>query len=280
MNLNNYLNEIGKIPLLTKEEEESLFKKLNNTNSLSIKKKIVRHNLRLVVSIAKKYRSAHGTDMDLIQEGNIGLMRAVEKFDLLANTKFSTYASYWIKATILKYIMNNSHLIKMNTTQNHRKLFFAMSKVRSRLESQGIEATNIAISKELKVKESEVEDMIIRLSSNTCSISGSSDSEEVDAGAIALDKHDLKNQNLNSPAVLLDTKNKINNIRRLLNEFHSKLDINNYKYVFERRFMIDEPDKLEEIGKVKGLSRQRIQQLDIKLKTRLRKFLIMNGVSR
>ena len=118
-----YLKEISRYKLLTPEEEQELTAELLRTGDIDVAKKLVLANLRLVVKIAMEYRSAYKNVMDLIQEGNIGLMKAVSKYDPSKGAKLSYYASWWIKSYILKFILDNFRLVKIGTTQEQKKLF-------------------------------------------------------------------------------------------------------------------------------------------------------------
>ncbi len=161
-----YLGEIKRYPLLSREEETVLAIRYREKGDIEAANKLVTANLRLVVKIAMDFQRYWMQNlMDLIQEGNVGLMKAVNKFDPYKGYKFSYYASFWIKAYIIKFIMDNWKLVKIGTTQAQRKLFFNLRKERERLEGQGIEASPKLLGHRLDVKESEVVEMDQRLNS-------------------------------------------------------------------------------------------------------------------
>ena len=151
-----YLREISRHPLLSPEQEKELIKSFRETGDVEIAKKLVLSNLRLVVKIALEYRSTWQNVMDLIQEGNIGLMKAVSKYDESKGAKLSYYASWWIKSYILKYILDNFRLVKIGTTNEPKKLFFNLMREKNRLISLGIKPDQKNISKSLGVSESSV----------------------------------------------------------------------------------------------------------------------------
>ena len=161
--LSAYLREVQRHPLLTPEETQALAEKFVKTQDSAAAARLVTANLRLVVKIAYEYRRAYKNIMDLIQEGNIGLMQAVKRYDPYRGVKLSSYAAWWIRAYILRFILNNWRLVKLGTTQAQRKLFFNLRKKRAELVAMGIEPTDAEIAKRLNVAESEVVEMDVRL---------------------------------------------------------------------------------------------------------------------
>ena len=152
--LQTYLREVQRHPLLTPEETHELAVKFLETQDPATAARLVTANLRLVVKIAYEYRRAYKNIMDLIQEGNIGLMQAVKRYDPYRGVKLSSYAAWWIRAYILRFILNNWRLVKLGTTQAQRKLFFNLRKKRAELAAMGIDPTNAEIAKRLNVPES------------------------------------------------------------------------------------------------------------------------------
>ena len=160
------MDEIKRYPLLSREEERDLSIRYREKDDMNAGYRLITANLRLVVKIAMDFQRYWMQNlMDLIQEGNVGLMQAVKKFDPYRGYKFSYYASFWIKAYIIKFIMDNWKLVKIGTTQAQRKLFFNLRKEKERLEAQGIEASPKLLSHRLDVKESEIIEMDQRLNS-------------------------------------------------------------------------------------------------------------------
>jgi RNA polymerase sigma-32 factor len=162
--LQSYLQDINKYDLLSEEETLELSRRYRDKKDQAAADKLVTANLRLVVKIAQDYRKFWMEGfLDLVQEGNIGLARAVEKYDPERGIKFSYYAAFWIRARIMKYLMANKRLVKIGTTQAQRKLFYGLEKETRRLESKGIEPDAETIAKSLRVRKDEVVEMIQRL---------------------------------------------------------------------------------------------------------------------
>ena len=162
--LQRYLTEISNYKLLTREQEKELGIQVREHGDKQAAYRLVTSNLRLVVKIALEFQRVWMQNLlDLIQEGNIGLMQAVKKFDPYKNVKFSYYASFWIKAYILKFIMDNWRLVKIGTTQGQRKLFFKLKKEKQKLIDMGFEPKPKLLSERLGVSEREIVDMDQRL---------------------------------------------------------------------------------------------------------------------
>ena len=153
-NLHQYLKEISKLKLLSQEETEQLVIRYQKNGDKKAATELILANLRLVVKVVMDFQKYWMTNfLDLVQEGNVGLTRAVDKYDPSRGVKFSSYAAYWIRAHILKYIMDNWRLVKIGTTQSQRKLFFKLNRERKILEAQGIQPHAELLSKRLDVSE-------------------------------------------------------------------------------------------------------------------------------
>src|SRR5437660_6793577 len=168
--LQRYMAEVARHPLLSREEEHRLAVKFQKTHDPEIAYRLVTANLRLVVKIAHEYRRAAFNLLDLIQEGNVGLMQAVQKYDPFRGVKLSSYAAWWIRAYILRYLMDNWRMVKLGTTQAQRKLFFNLRKEQERLLSQGFEAQPMLLAERLNVSEQDVREIDQRLSNDEFSI--------------------------------------------------------------------------------------------------------------
>ncbi|MBW1974481.1 MAG: RNA polymerase factor sigma-32 [Deltaproteobacteria bacterium] len=262
-----YLQEIRKYPLLTKEEEIELAKRYKEKGDIEAAYKLVTSNLRLVVKIAMEFQKYWMQNlMDLIQEGNIGLMQAVKKFDPYRGYKFSYYASFWIKAYIIKFIMENWNLVKIGTTQAQRKLFFNLRKEKEKLEMHGIEATPQLLSKRLHVKESDVVEMDQRLSGSEMSLDSpvSNDSEDTHLAFLA------------DPTPAVDDRMASEQAREILHEklmqFRKHLK-DKEAVIFDKRLIAEQPLTLQEIGDQFGISRERVRQIEARLKKKLKAYL-------
>src|SRR5229473_3076540 len=168
--LQRYMAEVSRHRLLTREEEHDLAVRFRETQDPRIAYRLVTANLRLVVKIAHEYRRAAFNLLDLIQEGNVGLMQAVQKYDPFRGVKLSSYAAWWIRAYILRYLMDNWRMVKLGTTPAQRKLFFNLRKEQERLLGQGFEAQPALLAEKLEVSEQDVREMDQRLGNDEFSL--------------------------------------------------------------------------------------------------------------
>src|SRR6266550_1613949 len=168
--LQRYMSEVARHALLSREEEHELAVKFQRTHDPEIAYRLVTANLRLVVKIAHEYRRAAFNLLDLIQEGNVGLMHAVQKYDPFRGVKLSSYAAWWIRAYILRYLMDNWRMVKLGTTQAQRKLFFNLRKEQEKLLRQGFEAQPALLAEKLDVSEQDVREMDQRLGNDEFSL--------------------------------------------------------------------------------------------------------------
>jgi RNA polymerase sigma-32 factor len=268
--LSQYLMEIKKYRLLTREEEIELAKRVKEQNDPKAAFILVTSNLRLVVKIAMDfYKYWSKSLMDLIQEGNLGLIQAVKKFDPYRGIKFSYYASFWIKAYILKFIMDNWKLVKIGTTQGQRKLFFNLAKERERLLAEGFDPEPKLLAERLEVKEEEVLEMSQRLGGWEVSITTpvGDDGKETIGGL-------LPDPGQNAEEQLSDfQRRKV--LEQKLQEFKKTLKGKELE-IFEKRIMAEEPVTLQEIGDKYNVSRERIRQIQEKLVKKIKEYLKKN----
>lgn len=265
--LRAYLEEIKRYPLLSREEETQLAIRYKEKGDVEAAYKLVTSNLRLVVKIAMDFQRHWMQNlMDLIQEGNIGLMQAVKKFDPYRGYKFSYYASFWIKAYIIKFIMDNWKLVKIGTTQAQRKLFFNLRKEKERLEAQGIEASPKLLSQRLDVKESEVTEMDMRLASGEISLDAPLDHDSTDTHKAFLPAREIPvDDRLADAEAKAILQEKLQRFRQGLKDKEA--------VIFDHRLLTDEPMTLQEIGDQFGISRERIRQIESRLKKKLKAYL-------
>ena len=206
-------------------------------------------NLRLVVKIAYEYRRAYKNIMDLIQEGNIGLMQAVKRYDPYRGVKLSSYAAWWIRAYILRFILNNWRLVKLGTTQAQRKLFFNLRKKRAELVALGIDPTNAEIAKQLNVPESEVAEMDVRLQSSEKSL----DAPVGDGEGRATAKVDTMPSLVEGPESLMADSELQGLLKEKLGAFRKTLAGKEKDLaIFDERLVADEPLTLQELGDGSG----------------------------
>ena len=264
--LQHYMAEIRRYRYLTKEEEMRLAIKYKEEGDLDAISKLIMANLKLVIIIAMEYKRIGINMMDLIQEGNLGLMQAVKKFDPYRNLRLVTYATWWVKAYMLRYIMNNWRLVKIGTTQAQRKLFFNLMKEKARLEALGYEAGPKLLASELGVKEKEVIEMDQRLGSQDMSLDEplSEDSESTLLNVLSSGETAVVDR-LADDQVSSIFKEKVAEFSEGLNE--RDLDI------LQNRILSEEPKSLSEIGRKYDISKERVRQLEGNIIKRLREYL-------
>jgi len=263
-----YMRDVQRYPLLTPEQEHETAVRYHTEGDLEAAARLVTANLRLVVKIAYGYRRAHKNIMDLIQEGNIGLMQAVKKYDPYRGVKLSTYSAWWIRAYILRFILNNERLVKLGTTQAQRKLFFNLGKERAKLAAMGVEATPELIAERLNVPTDEVVQMDRRLAAGDASLDAPANRHDGDsASRLELLPSDgrrvddtLAEQEIDG---ILSAK---------LDEFGATL-VGKEAKIFHERLIADEPRTLQDLGTEFGVSRERVRQLEKRLQDKLRTYL-------
>jgi len=264
--LQRYLSEISKHKLLTRDQEIELGKRVMEDGDSEAAYILVTANLRLVVKIALEFQRVWMQNLlDLIQEGNIGLMQAVKKFDPYKNVKFSYYASFWIKAYILKFIMDNWRLVKIGTTQGQRKLFFKLKKEKQKLIDQGFDPKPKLLSERLGVSEREIVDMDQRLDgwdvSLDAPIKDDSDTERVE----------LLNMEVESTEDRMAKKEIESLLHNKIAEFKKTMTTRELE-IFEKRIFSDSPETLQEIGDRYNISRERVRQVEKNIIKKLREF--------
>jgi RNA polymerase sigma-32 factor len=263
-----YMQEVRRYPLLSPEDEHALAVRLVEHGDSVAARKLVEANLRLVVKIAYEYRRAHKNLLDLVQEGNIGLMQAVRKYDPYRGVKLSSYGAFWIRAYILKFILNNWRLVKIGTTQAQRKLFFNLRKERERLEQLGFQATSKLLAENLQVSEKEVVEMEKRLAAPEASLDAPMPGDE-DGGRSRLDFVPSEGERPDDAVANSEFASLFN---QKLDTFESTLEGRELT-IFRDRWRTDPPKTLQEIGDHYGVSRERARQLEKRVLDRLRKYL-------
>jgi RNA polymerase sigma-32 factor len=264
--LQYYLAEIRRYPLLTREEEKQLAIRYKEKEDIDAAYELVTSNLRLVVMIAREYQKATRNLLDLVQEGNIGLMEAVKNFDPYRGVRFPSYAVWWIRAYIIRYLINNWRMVKLGTTQAQRKLFFNLQKEKDRLEAEGIRPGPRLIAQRLDVKESEVTEMEQRLSSRDLSI----DAQFDDDGATLLDILPSREQTAEQQFADAEFKSQVNEKIRQFGETLKDKE----RIIFTNRLLAEKPATLQEIGDQYGISRERVRQIEERLKKKLKAYLL------
>jgi RNA polymerase sigma-32 factor len=265
-----YMADVRRYPLLTPEEEKSLAVRLVEHGDTTAARKMIEANLRLVVKIAYEYRRAHKNLLDLVQEGNIGLIQAVGKFDPYRGVKLSSYAAFWIRAYILKFILNNWRLVKIGTTQAQRKLFFNLRKEREKLEQLGFQPTTALLAEKLDVSEKEVIEMERRLAAPEASLDAPLGGGDDDGTRTRMDY--LPDDAAERPDRAVAQSEFAQLLKGHLETFAKTLE-GREQTIFRERWLTDEPLTLQEIGDRYQVSRERARQLEKRMLDRLKKYL-------
>jgi RNA polymerase sigma-32 factor len=265
--LQRYLTEIRRFKLLSREEEHRLAVQYKEYGDLEAAYKLVTANLRLVVMIAREYQKAFKTLLDLIQEGNMGLMEAVKNFDPYRGVRFPSYAVWWIRAYMIRYIMNDWRMVKIGTTQAQRKLFFNLQKEKEKIEAEGLMPGPKLLAQRLQVKEDEVVEMEQRLASRDLSVDvpiGGDDDEATMLSFLPDNKQTPEQQFADAQYhELLHDK---------MEQFAKTLK-DKELVIYRERLLNEEPATLREIGEKYGISRERVRQIEERVKKKLKTYL-------
>lgn len=263
--LQRYLNEIGQFDLLTPEEEHRLAVEYKETEDPQAAYQLVTANLRLVVKIALEHRNYYQNLLDLIQEGNIGLMQAVKKFDPYRGVRLPSYAQYWIRAYILKFIMENFSLVKIGTTQAQRKLFFRLKKEQDRLLKEGFTPDAKLLAERIDVPESEVVEMEKRIRKREASLEATNPVTERSL-------HDTLEVAADSPEDMVASEELRERVRSAMESFRETLD-EREQAIWDARIATEQPQTFQELGEEHGITRQRVQQVEQRLKQKFLEYL-------
>jgi len=262
--LDLYMAEINKFTILPAEEEFRLAVRFKKYNDMEAAEKLVTSNLRFVVKIAHEYKKYGAKLIDLVQEGNIGLMHAVKKFDPYKGFRLISYAVWWIRAYMHNYIIKSWSIVKIGTTQAQRKLFFKLNQVKKRLE--GLSQKDSAfqeIAELLNVKESDIAEMDLRLNNRDVSLDASMDdtgeSMYVDQ---LVDEGESQEETLIKKEETALVKKSIAGALTKLNERES--------YIVKHRLMVDKPETLQRIGDRFNITRERARQIEKEALKKLR----------
>jgi len=252
-----YQQQVQAIPLLTEQEEMNLAKKLHDENDLNAARQLIMSHLRLVIKIARSYSGYGLNQADLVQEGNIGLMKAVKRFDPSRGVRLVSFAMYWIKAEIQEFVVRNWRLVKTATTKAQRKLFFNLRSMKKTLQPLKQEEIK-EIAKELNVKESDVKEMEYRFNGNEIALDYQDEDNEDD---VFRPISYLQDENADPVKQLISKESESNNLSALSNAIKS-IDERS-RYVLESRWLNEEKSKtLHELADELGVSAERIRQIE------------------
>lgn len=260
-----YLAEVRKYPLLTPEEERKLAIRYRETGDKDAAHKLVTSNLRFVIKIAAEYSRFGAKMIDLIQEGNVGLVHAVKEFNPYKGVKLITYAVWWIRGYIREYLMRQHSIVRLGTTHNQRKLFYNLQQEEKKLLSMGLEADVPLLSSRLGVTEEDVKTMQKRLSGRDVSLDQTFD-EDSKTTLMDLQRSEDEvgiDDRIGNQEEISILKDKIEHIRPLLNEKETR--------ILDLRLLADDPLTLQEIGDQLGITRERARQLESRVLEKLKK---------
>ncbi len=264
--LARYIQEVKRFAALDREEEAELARRFRETGDRDAAARLVSANLMLVVKLALMYRRALRNVMDLIQEGNVGLLEALRRYDPEQGVRFSTYAAWWIKAYMLKFLMDNARLVRVGTTNARRKLLYNLRREQQKLQAQGIVPTTRLLAERFGVAEDDVKDVERALSSPDVSV----DTPISDDGDITLgDTLRAGGRTVEDEVVTQDLRERID---AAIAEFREDLG-ERERVLLDERLAADEPKTLQEIGDRFGITREAVRQAEAKLKRRLAVFL-------
>jgi RNA polymerase sigma-32 factor len=266
--LGRYLAEIRRFPLLSREEEAVIARRYVKNKDPEDAYRLVTANLRLVVKLAYEFARATKNVLDLIQEGNVGLMEAVKNFDPEHGIRFPSYAVWWVRAYIYRYLINNWRLVKIGTTQAQRKLFFNLRKETERLEREGFKPQPLLLAHRMGVRESDVREMQERMGQSEVSLDqptgGGEDSDTRLLDVIPDAAH--------NPETETADREWRDFARDKVKQFADTLN-GKEREIFDARLLAEDPETLQEIGARFGISRERVRQIETRLKRRLKEFI-------
>ncbi len=267
--LSSYLAEVRRHPLLDPEEEHKLAVRYAETGDPMAAQRLVTANLRLVVKLAFQYHRQWSNVLDLIQEGNVGLVEALSRYDPYRGIRFSSYAQYWIRAMILRFLMDNYRLVRLGSTRHGRKLFFQLQKERERLMREGVAPSTRALAEALDVPEEEVVNVERHLSAPALSLHSPVGSAEGRPLSEIVQDEDHQD-----PEAAFASGELGGVVQEKLAAFAETLTDERERAIWERRLVAADPASLSDLGDAFGVSKERIRQVESRIKRRLKEFLI------
>ena len=264
--LQQYLAEVRRYPYLSKEEELQLFQEYQAHGSREAAVKLIMANLRVSISIAAEYLHTGADHMDLIQEGNVGLMHAIKKFDPSKNVRFYAYAAWWSRAYILRYLLHTFRLVKVGTTQDQRKLFYNLKKEKAKLERDGFAPDTKLLADRLNVRERDVIEMDQRLGNWELSLDQPIGEDQGNTLLDVLPSHQ-------EPADEQIAEHQLKTLfRKKLAEFITTLEERD-EDILRNRILSDSPLTLDDLGDKYGITKERTRQLEARIIKRLRDYV-------
>ena len=272
--LSNYMAQLSHHAPITREDEHDLAVRWTEEGDEDAGRQLVLSNLRLVVKVAMEYRRAWTNTLDLIQEGNMGLMEAVQRYDPYQGVRLSSYAVYWVRAYILKYILDNMRSVRLGTTRASRKLFFQLNKEKERLQREGFEVSPKLIAERLDVSEDDVLEMENRLSRPDTYLDTPVRRGDEEGRSTVGDGFATPGENVEAA---LGSAELQRTFQHEIKNFAADLSDRDKQILYER-LLKDEPRTLADMGEEFGVSRERVRQLEARLIERLRVHMQNNMV--
>ncbi|WP_413612643.1 RNA polymerase factor sigma-32 [Bdellovibrio sp. HCB-110] len=259
-----YLNEIRRYKVLTREEETALAKKYFESKDPAAAEALVKANLRFVVKVAAEYSKFGSKMIDLIQEGNVGLMHAVREFNPYKGARLITYAVWWIRGYIQEFLMRQYSMVRIGTTQNQRKLFYQLQKEKEALDAMGIEPNTALISSRLGIPEDEVRDMAMRMSGRDMSLDRPLDEDSTTS--LGDMQKNVNDQPLDE---VLAKEEQLEILKQKIEEIRPELS-DREKIILDERILNDDPLTLQEIGEKYGITREAVRQMEARLMKKIK----------
>jgi RNA polymerase sigma-32 factor len=267
-----FLAEVRRYPRLSEDDERALGKAVRDRGDREAARKLVVHNLRLVVAIAYQYRRAWANILDLFQEGSVGLMEAVKRWEPTLGPRFGTYAAYWIRAYVLRFLMTNSRLIHVANTRAGRKLFFRLEKERQRLLATGFEPTPKLLAAKLDVDEEELAEVSQVLDAREVSLDPMTSRGGGDGEGLPLSEKIASGGQ--SPEAAAEGAELASAVRRFMDSFGASLEDEREVAIWREHLAADEPAPLGQLGARYGVSKQRMGQIADRLKKRFKEQIV------
>lgn len=267
--LSFYLAQVRRYPLLTPEQEREYAVRYVESGDREAAEALVTANLRLVIKIAFQYHRQWASVLDLIQEGNVGLVEALSRYDPYREIRFSSYAQYWIRAMILRFLLDNFRLVRLGSTRAGRKLFFQLQKERERLIQEGVNPTHKVLAERLGVAESEVDAVDLHMRAPALSLHGPA-GDSSDGRPLA---EVVPEKNGISPETDAARNEFGALVKEKLQVFEKSLSDDRERTIWEERLVAVTPRSLSELGEQFGVSKERIRQVEARMKKRLRAYL-------
>jgi RNA polymerase sigma-32 factor len=269
--LARYLGWIRQFPIRPADEQMELARAYRDAGDKEAARLLLTSNLRLVVKIAYEYKRRWAEMLELIQEGNLGLVEAIERFDPLRGVPFTSYAQYWVRAYILRYVMDNFRAVRLSSTRSGRKLFWRLRKERAKLEQEGFVPTTLMLAERTGVTEQEIIDVSRVLDRSPLSFDAPTHGADGETGQSLGER--LESNQTPGPeegAAVAELRAKV---AKVLQQFEAGIDDEREREIFKLRLVAEEPVPLREMGARMGISRERVRQLESRLRGQLAKAL-------